>query len=386
MAPPGSPTTSLDNALRKQFPILERPPYLNHAGIAPWPRAAAEAAQAFAEENLREVASNYPQWIRRESALRDDLATLTGAASADDIALLKNTTEGISLVAWGLDWKEGDNVVLPRGEFPSNRLPWLAQARRGVEVREIDIRETEDAEAALIGAMDERTRLVTVSAVQWSDGFRLDLPELGAACRSRGAWFFVDGIQQLGALPLSVVDCGVHFLSADAHKWMLGPEGIAVFYCCEEGRQALDLSQQGWHMFEDPFHFARDDWTPTDSARRFEAGSPNSMGQAAMHASVRMLLDHGMQRVGQRVLHNTECLADAVDSLPHLRLTSRREQRRRSGILSFQSELLPAREIYRKLSSAGVACALRGDSVRLSPHFYQGEAVMEEFIGILKKL
>ncbi|MGD8357372.1 MAG: aminotransferase class V-fold PLP-dependent enzyme, partial [Lysobacterales bacterium] len=189
-----------------------------------------------------------------------------------------------------------------------------------------------------------------------------------------------------GALPLSVVDCGVHFLSADAHKWMLGPEGIAVFYCCEEGRQALNLSQQGWHMFEDPFHFARDDWTPTDSARRFEAGSPNSMGQAAMHASVRMLLDHGMQRVGQRVLHNTECLADAVDSLPHLRLTSRREQRRRSGILSFQSELLPAREIYRKLSSAGVACALRGDSVRLSPHFYQGEAVMEEFIGILKKL
>ena len=384
MSSPDSPGSEQAAFLRRQFPILERPPYLNHAAVGPWPRTTAQAVTAFADENSHVAAANYPQWMRRESALREDLATLTGAASADDIALLKNTTEGVSFVAWGLDWRDGDNIVLPKGEFPSNRLPWLAQTDRGVEVREVDIRRAREAEAALIDAMDARTRLLSVSAVQWSDGFRLDLPTLGEACRERDAWFFVDAIQQLGALPLNVRESGIDFLAADAHKWLLGPEGIAVFYCSEAARAALRLTQQGWRMFEDPFNFAREDWTPAASARRFEAGSPNSMGQAAMHASLRLLLEQGMESVGTRVLRNTARLIEALQAMPGLQLTSRTEPRRRSGIVSFRSERIPAQRLYRQLLDAGVGCALRGESVRLSPHFYQGEAVLDAFSGILE--
>jgi len=168
--------------LRELFPILEQGHYLNHAAIAPWPLPVAEAVRQFAEENLRRGPRDYSAWIRREQSLRRRLAELAGAASPDDIALLKNTTEGISLVAWGLDWRAGDNRVLPRGEFPSIRLPWLAQAGRGVAVREVDIRAAGAAEAALIAAMDRETRLLSVSAAQWSDGFRLDLGRLGEAC------------------------------------------------------------------------------------------------------------------------------------------------------------------------------------------------------------
>jgi len=372
--------------LSEQFPSLEQGPYLNHAAIGPWPRCAAEALARFAEENLYQGAAAYPAWIRRENSLRQALARLIGARSGDTVALLKNTTEGISTVAWGLDWQTGDNVVLPLGEFPSNRLPWLAQAVNGVEIREVDIRTAGDAEAALIAAMDGRTRLLAVSAVQWSDGFRLDLQRLGDACHRRQVLFFVDAIQQLGALPIDVESCRIDFLAADAHKWLLGPEGIAVFYSADDSRDRLALRQQGWHMFENPWNFQRQDWTPAESARRFEAGSPNSAGQAALHACVAMLLDYGPDWVAQRVLANSDKLIHDLAEIPGLRIASPLEPERRSGIVSFSSDSLPAGEIHRRLKERNCTCAVREAWVRLSPHFYQGEEVLETFMDQLRSI
>lgn len=371
--------------MHEQFPILKNAaPYLDHAAVGPWPCCTTEAVKAFAEENMHLGSSNYWEWVARENELRERLAALTGAASGQDIALLKNTTEGISMVAWGLDWQPGDNMVLPRDEFASNRLPWLAQARRGVEVREIDIRAASDAEAALISAMDENTRLLSVSSVQWSDGFRLGLERLGSACHQRNILFFVDAIQQLGALPLDVESSRIDFLAADAHKWLLAPEGIAVFYCRDSARQKISLTQQGWHMFEKPWNFERTEWTPADSAKRFEAGSPNTMGQAALHASAGLLLEHGMDQVADQVLANSDFLFRELQAVPGIRISSRKEPDRRSGIVSFLHERVPAIELYRELKKAGVSCAVRGDSIRLSPHFYQGENELGEFFHILR--
>jgi selenocysteine lyase/cysteine desulfurase len=370
-----------------QFPILEHAsPYLNHAAVGPWPRCTADAAKAFADENMRDGSNNYLDWMEREKELRGFLARLTGASSADDIALLKNTTEGISLVAWGLDWQHGENVVLPADEFPSNRLPWLAQQERGVETREIDIRTAVDAEQALIEAMDANTRLLTVSSVQWSDGFRLDIERLGAACKERGVLFFVDAIQQLGALPLDVERAHIDFLAADAHKWLLGPEGIAVFYCREELRPRLRLQQQGWHMVDRYWDFQRDRWEPSASALRFEAGSPNSIGQAALHASAGMFLETGMDVVASRVLANTEFLLENLPRVPGITVSSRTEPGRRSGIVSFLHERISPEEIYRELRDEGVSCAVRGRAVRLSPHFYQGKKELGVFLDLLSHI
>ncbi len=370
--------------MHSQFPILEHAaPYLNHAAVGPWPRCTAEAAQAFAEENMRHGSNNYLEWIERDHQLRDNLARLTGASCADDIALLKNTTEGISIVAWGLDWQEGDNVVLPAEEFPSNRLPWLAQAERGVQAREVDIRQAEDAEQALVDAMDANTRLLTVSSVQWSDGFRLDLDRLGQACKTEGCLFFVDAIQQLGALPLDVEKSHIDFLAADAHKWLLGPEGIAVFYCREELRPKLKLLQQGWHMVDRYWDFQREQWEPSATAMRFEAGTPNSIGQAALHASVGLFLETGMDVVATRVLANTDFLLENLPLIPGVRISSRLEPERRSGIVSFVHERLTPEEIYRAMQQNGVSCAVRGRSLRLSPHFYQGQEELKVFLDLL---
>jgi len=368
----------------EQFPILERGLYFNHAAVGPWPRCTAEAVQSFAEENMRQGSAAYREWIARENGLRQNLAQLSGARSTESIALLKNTTEGICTVAYGLDWQPGDNVVLPRGEFPSNRLPWLAQAARGVEVREVDIRTAGCAETALIDAMDQNTRLLSVSAVQWNDGLRLDLAALGEACRKENVLFFVDAIQQLGALPLDVEACRIDFLAADAHKWLLAPEGIAVFYCSDSARPHLRLLQQGWHMFDQPWNFERTDWTPALSARRFEAGSPNTVGQAAFDASVNLLLAYGMGNVGRRVLANTDFLIRSLEELPGVRISSPKTPERRSGIVCFTHQSLSARELHGKLTQAGVSCVIRDDSIRLSPHFYQGETQLLAFLEILR--
>ena len=370
--------------MHQQFPVLEQDaPYLNHAAVGPWPRVTAEAVQAFADENMRQGSANYFKWLERERDLREMLARLTGAPSADDIALLKNTTECISAVAWGLDWQPGDNVVLPAGEFPSNRLPWLAQSARGVAAREVDIRATDDAEAVLIDAMDANTRLLTVSSVQWADGLRLDLERLGAACRKRGVLFFVDAIQQLGALPIDVEACQADFLAADAHKWLLAPEGIAVFFCRADVRPKLQLLQQGWHMVDRSWDFDRTEWPVSDTAVRFEAGSPNTTGQAALHASAGLLLEFGMERIGAAVLENTDRLMTELVRIDGIRLNSHTAPARRSGIVNFRHETIAPGTLYQGLKERGISCALREGGVRVSPHFYQGETELAVFLEAL---
>jgi cysteine desulfurase/selenocysteine lyase len=353
--------------------------------VAPWPLCTSEAVKHFADENATSGPAAYRSWIEREKDLRDQLATLTGAASGDDIALLKNTTEGISLVAWGIDWQAGDNIVLPVGEFPSNRLPWLAQSDQGVTIREVDIRAAQDAENALLEAMDENTRLLSVSAVQWNDGFRLDLARLGRACKSANVLFFVDAIQQLGALPMDVEACHIDFLAADAHKWLLGPEGIAVFYCRDSIRSQLKLRQQGWHMYDNPWSFNTTDRQVSSTAKRFEAGSPNTLGQVALHASVELLLSVGMEQVSAQVLRNSDFLITELRRLPDIEITSRTTAERRSGIVSFHHAGISTPNLHSQLSKSGITTAVRDKSIRLSPHFYQDESDLSELLRILEK-
>ncbi len=261
-----------------EFPIMQRGLYANHAAISPWPLVASNAVAAFALENAEIGAENYARWLLRESNLRKSLASLINARSPDDIALLKNTTDGICTVANGIDWHKGDNLVLPADEFPSNRLPWLALQQHGVEVREVDIRATDEPEKALLEHVDARTRLLSVSAVQWTDGLRLHLKTLGQFCQKNKVLFFVDAIQQLGALQLDVEDCGIDFLAADGHKWLLSPEGIAVFYCRTEQREHLRLGQRGWHMVDEPYRFDRQQWQRKQDGRSFRGRQPEYPG------------------------------------------------------------------------------------------------------------
>ena len=363
--------------LAAEFPLDPALVHLNHAGVAPWPARTRRAVCDFADENTRLGSLHYPDWQAREARLRAQFAQLINAPSADDIALLKNTSEALSLVAFGLDWRRGDNVVGPAGEFPSNRLVWEALGPRfGVQYRAVPLDGQDDPEAALMAAVDGDTRLLAVSAVQYASGLRLDLVRLGEFCRVRSVLLCVDAIQQLGALPFDVQACQADFVAADGHKWLLGPEGMALFYCRSEARERLHLQQFGWHMVAAMGDFERRDWRPADSARRFEAGSPNNLGIAAQSASLSLLLAVGMPAVAEALATRVAAVIEQARrrGFP---LRSPTAAARRAGIVTFHVPGVDNRRLYARLIAAGVLCAQRLDGLRFSPHFYTPPAAIE---------
>jgi len=355
-----------------EFPLCDGLIYLNHAAVGVWPRRTAEAIGEFARENMHQGAADYPRWLEVEHKLRLRLKRLLNAADVEDIALVKNTSEGLSLLAYGLDWKPGDNIVSTHQEFPSNRIVWESLNDRGVELRLADI-STDDPEAAILALCNENTRLLTVSSVQYASGLRLNLECLGAFCRDNEMIFCVDAIQSLGALRFDAQACHADVVVADGHKWMLGPEGLAVFYTTSVLRAHLRLRQYGWHMVEQVGDFDRRNWQPAKSARCFEPGSPNMLGIHALNASLSLLEETGVEAVETRVLEHAKRLTDAVMQEGSLQLLSRSNPGRMSGIVTFRRKDMDDTGhavLYRHLMDAGVICALRGGGVRFSPHFY----------------
>jgi len=359
--------------------------YLNHAAIGPWPRRAAEAVASFARDNVRLGASSYPAWLATERRLRERLARLLNAPTTGDIALVGNTSQALSLVAFGLDWQPGDQVVISDEEFPSNRVVWQALANHGVEVVEASLAGA-DPEAALLAACGPRARLLSVSAVQFASGLRLDLARLGVACRQRGVLLCIDAIQQVGALPFDVQRYQCDFAMADGHKWMLGPEGLGVFYCRSELRRQLKLHAYGWHMLEHLGDFERRAWQPARSARRFECGSPNMLGACALEASLSLLEEVGMAVVAEQLGLRVEQLHQGLLAIPGVQVHSPGDASRRAGIVSFSIDGHANIDIYRALGSHGVICALRGPGVRFSPHFYTDPRLIDEVLRQVRQL
>ncbi|GIX21286.1 MAG: hypothetical protein KatS3mg121_0069 [Gammaproteobacteria bacterium] len=348
--------------------------YLNHAGVAPWPRATRLAVEAFAAQAARRGGADYPRWLAVEARLRARLARLVGAESADCIALVKNTSEALSIVAGGLDWQTGDNVVYAAEEFPSNRIVWEALAARGVEPRCVPLQGAADPEGALLAACDRRTRLLAVSSVQYASGLRMDLERLGQACRARGVLFCVDAIQSLGALPFDARAVHADFVAADGHKWLLAPEGLGLFYCRSTLLERLAPLSYGWHMVAEAGDFERRDWRPAPDARRFECGSPNLLGVHALDASTALLEAHGLQRIARAVEANVQTLIDALGELPGTRWHTPLEPARRAGILTVSWPQADSRRLHAALDEAGILCALRGGGLRFSPHYHNDAA------------
>ncbi len=364
-----------------EFPLDAGLCYLNHAAVSPWPQRTVRAVAAFAQENGFMGSRHYPHWLAVEQELRAQLRTLVNARGDDEIALLKSTSEALSVVAWGLDWHAGDEVVITNEEFPSNRIVWESLRGLGIRVIEADIGDRDRAEDAIIGAMSARTRLVSVSAVQYSSGLALDLPTLGTACRARDIAFCVDAIQSIGARPFDVQACHADFVMADGHKWMLGPEGLALFYCRRDWLPRLTLRQYGWHMVASMGDFEARDWAPADSARRFECGSPNMLGIHALRASLSLLLETGISTVLDNISRNVGYLIDNLKDNGAV-ILSETQPERRAGIVTFTRPGIDSLALYQHLQHQGVVCALRGGGVRLSPHFYTPEAALDRALGL----
>lgn len=374
-----------DPRVSDEFPLDRSITYLNHAAVAPWPRRAAHAVENFARENSQYGATHYERWLKHEAELRRQLAELIGAESHQDIALQKNTSEGLSAIAYGLQWQPGDQIVITDQEFPSNRIVWESLKPKGVGVVEARL-ELPEPEEAIIACLGPATRLLSVSSVQYGTGLKLDLARLGIACRQRGILFCVDAIQSLGAHPFDVNSCHADFVVADGHKWMLGPEGIALFWANPAVRDQIEIHEYGWHMIEHAGDYSRRDWKIARTARRFECGSPNMLGAVALSASLSLLLEVGLHNVKECIEQSISHLISGLEKIDGVKIVTPKLAAHRAGILTFASERVATDTLFSRLKAENVICAPRGGGIRFSPHFYTPVEVLDRAVHVVERI
>jgi selenocysteine lyase/cysteine desulfurase len=349
---------------RSHFPVTERFVYLNHAAVAPLSLPAADAMRSLTEDVLSYGSFHYSQWLDAYQGLRDSAARLIGAVPSE-IALVKNTSEGIATVALGLDWRAGDKIVGFQEEFPANYFPWSRLEAKGVQVEWLSVTDPLDRiDEACKGA-----RLLAISFVNYLSGFRADLNSIGEICRRRGCFFFVDAIQGMGAFPLDVEAAHIDALAADGHKWMLGPEGCGILYVRKERQEQIQPVEFGWTNVAQFANYASRDMTLRPDAGRYECGTLNTVGCFGLGASIRLLLEVGIPRIATQVQELAERIAGGVERKAY-QVLGQRTPSAGSGILAFRKPGLDSRDLVRKLEQAGIIAAPRQGWIRTSPHFY----------------
>lgn len=363
---------------RNRFPVTERLIYLNHAAVAPLCRPAAEAMQSLAQDALDFGSEHYQNWLDTYEGLRVAAARLIGATPRE-IAIVKNTSEGIATVAAGMDWKPGDIVVAFQEEFPSNFYPWKRLEARGVEVRWLSIFDDLDC----IDRACEGARLLAVSFVQYLSGYRVDLEKIGEICARRGCFFLVDAIQGLGAFPIDVRAAHIDALAADGHKWLLGPEGCGLLYIKQERQDEIEPIEFGWTNVAKYYDYSSRDMTLRSDAGRYECGTLNTIGCYGLRASIEFLLEVGMEQTAPAIQALGDRIHRGVTAMGFETL-GRRSPETGAGIVSFRKPGIEAHAIVRKLKDASIVTAPRQGWVRASPHFYIAPAEIDRMLAELR--
>jgi cysteine desulfurase/selenocysteine lyase len=364
---------------RPLFPITERFAYLDHASMGPLSRPVIEAQRAFLDVHAELGSEAGPRFRQAREQLRGSMAAFIGA-DPDEIALTKNTPEGLCIVAGGLGWRAGDSVVTTDLEFPANMYPWLNLREKGVEVRIVPSVGGRLPTEHLIEAVDASTRLLAISFVQFSTGFRCDLAALAEFCRPRGVYLVTDAIQAAGALPIDVRELGVDFLACASHKWLLGPFAMGWFYCRKELLDRLTPVEVGQASVVERDSYLDYGLEFHPNAARFECGVVNLEGVSGLQASLDLMSSIGRETIYERIMALNDMLVEGLAARGYQVVSSQCEQER-SGIVSFRNERHDSAMVRERLHQADVIVSLREGMVRASPHFYNnaddGERLLE---------
>lgn len=368
---------------RAEMGVAEQYAYFDHAAVAPLSNRAAARLKAFAVDACQNGDRNWLQWSTELGQLRKLLARVL-CVSDLELALVSNTTQGINLIAEGYHWQPGDNVVVPDNEFPSNLLPWRNLARRGVEIRLIPVGADGAVNAdQIVQRMDQNTRIVALSWVGFASGYRIDLEQIVERVHARGALLFLDAIQGLGVFPLDLSAVAVDFLAADGHKWMLGPEGAGVLFIREQHLGKIEPHMLGWgSLAEGSFDPQAMRLKPT--AARFEGGSSNMAGLLALHASLQMLMELGLNHshIAQAVLENVARITDQLRSRGFEVIVPQAVERR-SGILGVNWPGANPLAVRKHCLENNVILSVRGGRLRVSTHAYNNATDIQRLVDVL---
>jgi selenocysteine lyase/cysteine desulfurase len=380
---PASGPSFTESDLRRRMPVTEQYAYFDHAAVSPLPRPTTEAIDRWMRQCAAAGNLHWPDWADGVEATRENAAALIGSEK-EEIALVGSTSEGINIVAEGYPWRPGDNVVTFDNEFPANQYPWMFLEKRGVETRRVPAREGRGDLDDLLEACDDRTRVVSVSWVSFSTGWRIDLAELTDRVHRRGALVMVDAIQGLGAFPLDVSEIPIDFLSADGHKWMLGPEGAGMAFIRRKHLALLEPVHIGWNSVVSPTEFQTIEAVLKDDASRFEPGSKNMPGLIGFGASVGFLRQMADRDRAAKVLALT---AEACESLRSLgaEILSPRDPGHESGIVVFRLPGEDPKVLRARCLEEGVVLSCRGGGLRISPHVYNNREDIARLCDALRR-
>src|SRR5665213_969478 len=345
---------------REFFPVTRNLTYLNHAAVGPLCRPAAEAMQGLAQDALDWGSEHYEQWLECYAGLRRGAARLVNG-TAEEIAIVKNTSEGIATVAMGLGWRAGDKIVAFEEEFPANQYPWRRLASKGVRIEWLPVTATlERIDQAARGA-----RLLAISFVQFLTGYRADLVAIGEICARHGVIYCVDAIQGLGVFPVDVQAANIDALAADGHKWLLGPEGCGILYISRGLQEQVAPVEFGWTNVASYNDYASRDMTLRPDAGRYECGTLNTIGCYGLRAAIDFLLKVGIDKITPVVRGLAGQIVEGVRQRGYEVLGEPN-----AGIVSFRKPEMDSAAICARLREQSIITAPRAGWVRASPHFY----------------
>ena len=367
--------------IRELFPIVQNRVFLNHAAQSPLPKPVADAVHKYVEDYVNFGFSS----LEEEDYGKALFARLIGAKK-EEIALVENTSLGLNIAANVLRYPPGSKVVTTDLEYPSVVYPWLRKSL-GAKVHYVKNVDGKILLEEMEKAVDDKTVAVVVSHVEYVNGFRNDLRALSQIAHEHGAYLIVDAIQSAGAIKIDVKRDDVDFLATACYKWLLSPPGAGYLYVKEELIKNFEPPFVGWASVKQEIFETLDFWDIwslrlSETASRFEVGSPSTISFVGATAAIKMLLDLGIEKIEERILKLTSHLIETVKNLG-LKLQTPEEKQHRSGIVNFQ--IANPKEVVRNLRSKGIVVSARTHGIRVSPHFYNTETEIETLVDTLRK-
>jgi selenocysteine lyase/cysteine desulfurase len=372
--------------IRKLFPHLSTDQiYFNHAALGPWSTLALNRISEYSAQRSGGKIENYPYFLKWNSGAKVKLGKILGSTS-DRLAWVDNVSNGLNILAQGLSWKKGDRIILNDIEFPSNIYPFLNLQKYGVEIDLIKSRngivDLDDIEKVYT----PRTKLISISLVQFLSGYRADMDAIGEFCKQAGIIFCVDAIQGAGAVQIDVNRSKIDFLSGGTQKWLMSSQGLSYIYITEELQSWIEQKNVGWASVENAWSLLEYDLTLKSTADRFQNGTVNALGVAIFDSVIDLFIDFGMENVEQKILANTNFFIKNLNRIGIKSVLENAVEKNRAGIVTFKDQ--NAKRIFDELEKRKIYAAVREGMIRFAPHFYNTneeiERVVDELEIILK--
>ncbi len=373
----------MNSNLRGLFPVTERYNYLNHAAVSAPPSATIDAIQSYLADVSQNGSVNFKEWLDTKERARSLLAGLLGARP-EQVALMRNTSDGLSTIANGLKWTAGDNLVTFRNEFPSNIYPWLRLREAfGVDVRMCEERDGRIELDEMINLIDDRTRLVAISHVQYASGFRADLQRLGRAARAHDALLVVDVIQSLGVVPVDVESDLIDAAAGAGHKWLLTPEGVGYLYLSDRARLRIQPTLVGWVSVPNPDDYNNFEQGWKKGALAWETGTGPSGLIHGLEESLKLLTTVGVKNIQSHLEMLTDHLCERLKNSNYEIVSSRRPGEKSQIVCIRSNSGITPMDLYFHLKEKNIITAPRGDRLRISPHLYNTIEEIDQLIEAL---